>query len=161
MTRRVLKALLYERQNGRCTECKVFTLPSGMEIDHRWPKARGGADIPPNLQLLCKRCNRRKSANVDAGTQKTLWDQESNKPLSDWDRAIADATSTPEGMREFYRLKKARRRAEARAKGNCGICCTRPAGTRNDGRKAATCSYCRRYFSDLRRRRVPLTQSAC
>jgi len=35
-----------------------------LEIDHVWPKSRGGADHESNYQVLCSSCNARKGARV-------------------------------------------------------------------------------------------------
>ena len=52
---------LYAAQNGVCAACKVG-LENGYHVDHKNPIARGGANSPDNLQLLCKRCNQTKHA---------------------------------------------------------------------------------------------------
>lgn len=35
---------------------------SGLEMDHIIPESKGGTGLPENIQLLCRRCNRRKGA---------------------------------------------------------------------------------------------------
>lgn len=53
----------YEKQSGICKICgKHFEL-SEMEADHITPWISGGKTILENCQMLCKECNRRKSAN--------------------------------------------------------------------------------------------------
>jgi hypothetical protein len=52
---------LYEKQGGKCEMCKV-KLGSKFHVDHVMPVALGGSNGPENLQLLCARCNWRKSA---------------------------------------------------------------------------------------------------
>ncbi len=55
------KRAAYERQNGLCTKCgKHFSIEE-MEADHIDPWSKGGKTTPENCQLLCVKCNRRKS----------------------------------------------------------------------------------------------------
>ena len=49
---------LFKLQKGRCAECKKRRK---LTIDHIQAIANGGSGDPPNLQLLCFPCNRRKS----------------------------------------------------------------------------------------------------
>lgn len=52
----------YEKQQGICPHCgKHFELEQ-MDADHITPWSRGGHTTPDNCQMLCKDCNRRKSA---------------------------------------------------------------------------------------------------
>lgn len=56
------KRTLYERQNGICITCKKpFTIDQ-MEADHITPWSQGGKTELNNGQMLCRECNRRKSA---------------------------------------------------------------------------------------------------
>jgi hypothetical protein len=51
----------FERQKGKCSECReVFTIEE-MEADHITPWHQGGKTIAKNCQMLCKEDNRRKS----------------------------------------------------------------------------------------------------
>lgn len=53
----------------RCKICRrVFTSLDDLEVDHIYPRSRGGVDTPRNLRLLCPRCNRRKSSTVKRKT---------------------------------------------------------------------------------------------
>lgn len=53
---------VYERQQGICAVCgKHFELGE-MEADHITPWAKGGRTVAANCQMLCRECNRRKSA---------------------------------------------------------------------------------------------------
>lgn len=52
---------LLESQAGKCNGCKC-SIENGFEIDHVMPIALGGMNTADNLQLLCRTCNRRKSA---------------------------------------------------------------------------------------------------
>lgn len=56
------KSLLYRNQDGKCVLCNGQFDYEEMEIDHIMPRSRGGSDAVDNLQLLCRQCNRRKSA---------------------------------------------------------------------------------------------------
>ena len=56
-----IKESVYEQQGGICAKCgKHFELEQ-MEADHIDPWSEGGKTIETNCQMLCKRCNRRKS----------------------------------------------------------------------------------------------------
>lgn len=52
-------ALILDRQGNKCVYCKS-DITSGYEVDHIQPISRGGSNWPPNLQCLCKDCNRSK-----------------------------------------------------------------------------------------------------
>jgi hypothetical protein len=55
------KRAAYERQNGVCAKCgKHFDIMK-MEADHIDPWSKGGKTTPENCQMLCQKCNRRKS----------------------------------------------------------------------------------------------------
>ena len=56
------KSRLYRNQDGKCVLCNGQFNYENMEIDHITPRSRGGSDAVENLQLLCRQCNRRKSA---------------------------------------------------------------------------------------------------
>ncbi|MBO7506807.1 MAG: DUF262 domain-containing protein [Paludibacteraceae bacterium] len=56
------KREVYERQQGICKICgKHFDIEQ-MEADHITPWKEGGRTIAENCQMLCRECNRRKSA---------------------------------------------------------------------------------------------------
>ena len=56
------KREVYERQQGICKICgKHFDIEQ-MEADHITPWKEGGRTIADNCQMLCRECNRRKSA---------------------------------------------------------------------------------------------------
>lgn len=56
------KRTVYERQNGICPKCgKHFDIKE-MEADHITPYSKGGHTTIDNCQMLCRDCNRRKSA---------------------------------------------------------------------------------------------------
>ena len=52
----------YGKQNGKCAKCGKACRLEDMEADHITPWSEGGHTAPDNLQLLCKTCNRTKSA---------------------------------------------------------------------------------------------------
>jgi hypothetical protein len=56
-----MKHKVYEKQKGKCKECKEHFELSEMEADHITPWHEGGKTIENNCQLLCKEDNRRKS----------------------------------------------------------------------------------------------------
>ncbi len=51
---------LYNKQNGICLCCRVSLL-AGYHVDHKHPISKGGGNGPENLQLLCVKCNLKKS----------------------------------------------------------------------------------------------------
>ena len=59
---RKLKSLLYRNQDDKCVLCNGQFDYEPMEIDHITPRSKDGSDAVENLQLLCRQCNRRKSA---------------------------------------------------------------------------------------------------
>ncbi|MCY3726651.1 MAG: DUF262 domain-containing protein [Rhodobacteraceae bacterium] len=58
-----MKLEAYERQKGKCKRCKKPYNISEMEGDHIDPWSKGGKTIADNCQMLCEKCNRRKSDN--------------------------------------------------------------------------------------------------
>ena len=53
----------------RCKTCRrEFTSRDDLEVDHIYPRSRGGVDGPRNLRLLCPRCNRKKGATLKGKT---------------------------------------------------------------------------------------------
>lgn len=52
---------VWRRDQGRCVQCGS---QENLEFDHVIPFSRGGATTERNLQLLCERCNREKSAAI-------------------------------------------------------------------------------------------------
>lgn len=56
-----VKSAVWQRYGGRCAECGDDQY---LEYDHIIPFAKGGASSENNLQLLCRRCNMRKSDKI-------------------------------------------------------------------------------------------------
>ena len=56
-----MKLLVWQRDNGVCTRCGSNV---ELQFDHIIPISVGGATTPENLQILCGKCNRAKSASV-------------------------------------------------------------------------------------------------
>ena len=57
-----MKQKVYEKQSGVCVGCDdEFTIKE-MEADHITPWSEGGPTNEDNCQMLCKKCNREKSA---------------------------------------------------------------------------------------------------
>ena len=46
----------WRKAQKRCTNCQSYY---ALEVDHRYPKAKGGGDSPENMRLLCRNCNQR------------------------------------------------------------------------------------------------------
>jgi 5-methylcytosine-specific restriction endonuclease McrA len=57
--RKIRTVVLDNHPNG-CVYCGSETDP--LEVDHIIPRAQGGTHEWDNLQVLCRRCNRRKGA---------------------------------------------------------------------------------------------------
>ena len=57
-----IRLAVYEEQGGRCALCGREMDETFMEADHIVPWSRGGRTVRENCQMLCRDCNRRKSA---------------------------------------------------------------------------------------------------
>ena len=57
-----IRLAVYEEQGGRCVLCGREMDETFMEADHIVPWSRGGRTVRENCQMLCRDCNRRKSA---------------------------------------------------------------------------------------------------
>ena len=56
-----LKIFLLARDKNICQMCGQEFSPNELELDHYYPKSKGGSDHWRNRQLLCGPCNRKKS----------------------------------------------------------------------------------------------------
>ena len=52
---------LYVEQHGLCKRCREHEKYKAMDVDHIKPLSKGGTNDLDNLQLLCRRCNAKKS----------------------------------------------------------------------------------------------------
>lgn len=58
---REVRQRVWQKYGGRCAECNANDY---LEFDHIIPHARGGSNAEGNVQLLCRRCNQKKSDNI-------------------------------------------------------------------------------------------------
>ena len=56
-----VKLLVWERDRGKCKKCGSNV---DLQFDHIIPFSLGGSSTPENLQILCGKCNRLKSASI-------------------------------------------------------------------------------------------------
>jgi 5-methylcytosine-specific restriction endonuclease McrA len=56
-----VKFVVWQRDGGRCVECGTREL---LEYDHIITFSKGGSNTERNIQLLCEKCNRKKSATI-------------------------------------------------------------------------------------------------
>ena len=56
------KRIVYRKQAGICNICKEHFEIDEMEADHITPWSEGGKTVEENCQMLCRKCNREKSA---------------------------------------------------------------------------------------------------
>ena len=57
-----MKQKVYEKQSGICVICRDEFTINEMEADHITPWSEGGETNEDNCQMLCRKCNREKSA---------------------------------------------------------------------------------------------------
>lgn len=57
-----LRGIVFERDGYCCAKCGAT---NELEIDHIVPVSKGGGNEEANLQVLCKTCNRKKSARME------------------------------------------------------------------------------------------------
>ncbi|MEV0126802.1 HNH endonuclease signature motif containing protein [Streptomyces sp. NPDC050703] len=57
-----LRRAVRKAMGAECAHCGGHFLPSWLDIDHIKPLALGGEDVDSNVQALCKRCHRIKTA---------------------------------------------------------------------------------------------------
>ncbi len=58
---RDVRQRVWQRYGGRCADCSADQY---LEFDHIVPVARGGSSSESNVQLLCRRCNLKKSDRI-------------------------------------------------------------------------------------------------
>jgi 5-methylcytosine-specific restriction protein A len=58
---RKLRRKINKQGAATCNACQEFFFAQDLEIDHRRPLSRGGADIDDNVQALCTPCHHNKS----------------------------------------------------------------------------------------------------
>lgn len=63
------KRALLATYNNRCAHCGAPLTVDTMQVDHILPCSQGGSDEVLNLQPLCRRCNRGKSAYTEDTAQ--------------------------------------------------------------------------------------------
>lgn len=56
-----VRDLVWNRDGGKCVDCGSNI---GLEFDHIIPLSKGGSNTYRNLQLLCEKCNRKKSNKI-------------------------------------------------------------------------------------------------
>ena len=62
-----VKVKVWRRDGGQCVNCGA---EEPLEYDHIIPFSKGGSNRPRNIQLLCARCNRAKSADIGGAPAK-------------------------------------------------------------------------------------------
>lgn len=72
--------IVIERSGGKCCLCNALVPEELRHIDHIIPLSKGGPHSQENLQLLCYRCNCRKSAKLPEEVNAETW---VNKPHPD------------------------------------------------------------------------------
>jgi len=57
-----VKKAVWKRDGGKCVNCGSDV---DIEYDHIIPVVKGGSSTIQNIQILCKKCNRKKSASIE------------------------------------------------------------------------------------------------
>ena len=75
MPRRQIRHTLYGQQMGNCNGCREHFAFHMLEVDHVWPRSKGGPDTLENSQLLCRHCNSLKATGTmdDLAVKLTAW----------------------------------------------------------------------------------------
>lgn len=61
--KRQLTIACFDLQNGHCYLCDTpIRTAQDLTLDHIWPKAHGGSDLPPNRAVAHWTCNNRKGS---------------------------------------------------------------------------------------------------
>ena len=58
---KAVKLAVWRRDLGRCVQCGS---QENLEFDHIIPVSKGGSNTERNIQLLCEKCNRKKSNSI-------------------------------------------------------------------------------------------------
>lgn len=74
-SKEVRKKLL-SKQNSKCNICKIKVDLFTHELDHIIPWVYVGDEFPNNLQILCKKCNRKKGKQICFPLKMFLFDSE-------------------------------------------------------------------------------------
>ena len=78
-----VREILYKAYGKKCRYCDSRLLVNNMACDHIHPLSLGGNSTPPNLQMICMRCNTRKGPLTDKDFNKLLkWLSRQNIDLS-------------------------------------------------------------------------------
>ena len=56
-----VRIAVWRRDNGKCAKCESR---EKLEYDHIIPLSKGGSNTVRNIELLCEKCNREKSHNI-------------------------------------------------------------------------------------------------
>jgi len=59
-----IRQAVWERDQGRCVQCAAWGPGADPQFDHVIPFSKGGANTFENLQILCRKCNLRKSDHI-------------------------------------------------------------------------------------------------
>ena len=63
-----LRRVVLARDMHLCQVCASDgRVTTATEVDHIWPKAAGGTDEVENLQAICRKCHKRKTATEGRG----------------------------------------------------------------------------------------------
>jgi 5-methylcytosine-specific restriction endonuclease McrA len=57
-----VKKAVWKRDGGKCVNCGSDV---DIEYDHIIPVVKGGSSTIQNIQILCKKCNRKKHASIE------------------------------------------------------------------------------------------------
>ncbi len=59
---KTIKKIVWLRDNGKCVECGSR---ENLEFDHIIPFSKGGANTVKNVQILCSKCNKKKTNKIN------------------------------------------------------------------------------------------------
>ena len=70
-----VRKFVFERNNYQCQSCnKIDLTAKNLQVDHIIALAQEGTNDMSNLQTLCAKCNREKSAKLDPRFQRLYSD---------------------------------------------------------------------------------------